>query len=268
MPDLYTYLRRIGYQGSQAAPRPDITTLREICRGHSATIPFETLEMFEGVVPATDVCLLFDKIVTQRRGGICIELNGLLAHFLQEIGFSVTIMAGGVALPQGRFSTRLDHSLLLVDVGGQAWLTDVGFSGASFFEPIPFPGAEQHQHGWAFFVEEEDGYHVVYRRDLDGQTVPLFRFTLQAYQLAEFRDVLEYHTLSPASPFPQTLICARTTDGGKITLVNDRVTVADRGRQSVTLISDMAEREHVLSRIFAGHEHLTQHAMNAWRKRH
>lgn len=258
------YLKRIGYQ---ASPSPDINTLREICRSHSAAVPFETLEMFEGVVPTTDIGLLFDKLVTERRGGICIELNGLLAHFLREIGFSVTLMAGGVALPQGRFSTRLDHSLLLVDIDGRTWLTDVGFSGASFFEPIPFPGGEQHQRGWDFSVAEEDGYQVVYRRDLDGQTVPLFRFTLRAYQMNEFSDVLEYHTRSPESPFPRTLICARTTDSGKITLVNDRVTVADRGRQSETLISDLTEREAVLSRIFAGHEHLTQRAMDALRAR-
>ncbi|GAA2040299.1 hypothetical protein GCM10009800_28130 [Nocardiopsis rhodophaea] len=62
-------------------------------------------------------------------------------------------------------------------------------------------------------------------------------------------------------------MCARITDSGKLTLINDRLTTADSGREQESTLADAASHERVLRRIFSGHDHLAHRALRLWRQR-
>src|SRR3954466_16237554 len=80
-----SYLARIGL--SVATPTPCLPTLRALRRAHLRAVPFENLDIHLGrpitLNPAAIVC----KIVDDRRGGICYELNGAFAALLPALGF-------------------------------------------------------------------------------------------------------------------------------------------------------------------------------------
>lgn len=93
MMDRSAYLARIGYEG---ALTPAIETLRGLHRAHVMTVPFENLDIHLGRPISLNPADLFRKIVVDRRGGYCFELNGLFTLLLEDVGFAVTRLAARV----------------------------------------------------------------------------------------------------------------------------------------------------------------------------
>ncbi len=71
--DFNAYLDRIKFKDPI---KIDIATLKSLQHHHIHAVPFENLNIHyqREIVLNTD--LLFDKIVNQKRGGFCYELNG------------------------------------------------------------------------------------------------------------------------------------------------------------------------------------------------
>ena len=79
------YMERIHFHGEA-----DLTkeTLDKLIYAHQTAIPFENLDVYEyhksiSLKPED----LFQKMVTDRRGGYCFEMNGLFGYMLQSMGF-------------------------------------------------------------------------------------------------------------------------------------------------------------------------------------
>ena len=79
--ELSAYLHRIGFDGRV---RPDLATLRAIHRAHQYAIPFENLDVQLHRPVVLDVEANYDKIVHQRRGGWCYEMNGVMGWALKQ----------------------------------------------------------------------------------------------------------------------------------------------------------------------------------------
>lgn len=74
--DVDAYLVRIGYEG-RLEPTPE--TLYALHRAHLLAIPYENLDIHLGRPLTLSLPDIFDKLVTQKRGGWCFEMNGLFA---------------------------------------------------------------------------------------------------------------------------------------------------------------------------------------------
>jgi N-hydroxyarylamine O-acetyltransferase len=131
--DIDAYLRRIEYDGPRVA---SVETLRGCIANISSLVPFENLDIPLGTPIRLDIRLIYDKIVTRRRGGFCYELNGLFGELLTAMGFSVEMLSARVRREDGGFGPEFDHMLLKVELE-EPWLVDVGF-GDSFVDPIVF----------------------------------------------------------------------------------------------------------------------------------
>ena len=68
------YLARIG---CDLPARPTAETLRSLHRAHLLTVPFENLDIHMGRPIILDEAAFYRKVVNERRGGFCYELNGL-----------------------------------------------------------------------------------------------------------------------------------------------------------------------------------------------
>ena len=95
-------------------------------------VPFENLTIHLGGTNVLDLESNYHKIVVERRGGWCFELNGPFAWLLAQLGFDVTLLAAGVHMGTG-YSNEFDHLALRVDLD-EPWLVDVGF-GENFTRP-------------------------------------------------------------------------------------------------------------------------------------
>jgi N-hydroxyarylamine O-acetyltransferase len=70
--DITPYLKRIDYSGSLGLTAEVLNGLHY---AHLLAVPFENLDIHLGHPILLNEDQLFDKIVTQRRGGFCYELN-------------------------------------------------------------------------------------------------------------------------------------------------------------------------------------------------
>ena len=213
------YLRRIDYQGPIVA---SAETLRALQVSHLRTVPFENLSIHakEPIVLNDDA--LFAKIVERQRGGFCYECNGLFAALLRAIGFKVTMLSAEVANAEGGYSQPFDHMTLMVELE-RRWLVDVGF-GDSFLEPLLLDEPEaQVQGNRTYRITAGDNYLILNHRDGE-EWKPEYRFTLQAYNYADFAEMCRYHQTSPESHFTQRRICSRATaEGGRMSLSEMRL---------------------------------------------
>ena len=77
IPDTDAYLSRIGFDGKA---EPTFDCLKKLMSCHLAAVPFENLDVYHGgIEPSLETDAMFEKIVTNRRGGYCFELNGLFS---------------------------------------------------------------------------------------------------------------------------------------------------------------------------------------------
>ena len=123
IPDTGEYLSRIGFSGVIGN---DVETLGRLMRAHMQRVPFENLEVFfEKREPNLSTAALFEKIVTNRRGGYCFELNGLFSRLLSSLGFSVSLFFARVV--KGGFLSPPSHEVLCIEAEGKRYFCDVGF---------------------------------------------------------------------------------------------------------------------------------------------
>lgn len=225
--DVSSYLARIDYRG----PR-DVSaeTLRELHKTHLLAVPFENLDVHFKRAIVLDEEKLVAKILAERRGGICYELNSAFYSLLSALGFRVSMLSAGVARDEGGFDPPFDHMALLVHLE-ERWLADVGF-GDSFREPLRLDlRGEQDQNGESYrIVEAEEQDLIVERRESESWK-PQYRFTLDPYKLDDFDEMCRYHQTSPESPFTQKRVCTRATPDGRITVSGMRLIVTDRGEK-------------------------------------
>lgn len=218
------YLDRIGYLGPQT---PGIDVFRSLHRAHMFAVPFENLDIALGREIMCDETRFLHKIVNERRGGFCYEMNGAFAALLRALGFQVTLLSARVSRDDGSDGPEFDHLALRVDLE-QPWLADVGF-GDSFVEPMRLePGLEQEQFGRRYRITPEDG-KLCLEANADRAWKKQYVFTLQPRQLSEFAAMCHYHQTSPDSPFTRKRVCSLATPEGRITVTGDKLIETRRG---------------------------------------
>ncbi len=234
------YLRRVEYGGSR---RPSLEVLRGLHLAHMWQVPFENLDIHLGREIALSEESLYRKVVEDRRGGFCYELNGLFAALLSVLGFQVRLLSARVVGADGLPGPEFDHLALLVDVGQRQLLADVGF-GDSFREPLALQsGTSQTQVGVSYRLEKASGeWSLLARAAGAGEGWrPSYSFTLEARRLDQFQEMCRHHQSSPDSPFTRNRMCTRATPDGRFTLSGMRTTETVHGRRQQSELEGEAE---------------------------
>lgn len=213
------------------------------------TIPFENLSIHENEPIVLQEELLFDKIVTRKRGGFCYELNGLFAALLREFGFEVAMLSASVAKNEGGFGPDFDHMTLMVSLK-ERWLVDVGF-GDSFQQPLLIDSRDVQPEGERSYQLEDDGsYLVLKEKKNDGEWKAQYRFSLQPWGLGDYEEMCRYHQTSPQSTFTQKRLCSMAKPNGRATLSDMRLieTVGEEKRERI--LADESEYKATLEKEF------------------
>ncbi|MEU1180478.1 arylamine N-acetyltransferase [Streptomyces sp. NPDC005820] len=242
------YLRRLGVG---RPPRPTAAALSELHLRHLLTVPFENLSVQLGERIVLEERRLVEKVVEERRGGFCYELNGAFGALLAALGFEVTFLAARVCGDQGRLGIPYDHMALRVGpADGGAWLADVGFGAHSHYPLRWADRGEQKDPGGVFRIAEAEAEAEAEGTgtgtgtgDLDvvRDGSPQYRLEVRPRVLGDFVAGAWWHSTSPESHFTRSLVCSRVTeDGGRITLSGRRlkVTAPEGGSTERELVTD------------------------------
>jgi len=237
--DIAAYLARIGYDGSRA---PTAETLAALHHAHMLTTPFENLDLHLGRRNVLDAEHNYRKIVRDRRGGWCYELNGTFARLLEALGFSVTRYSAAVVLSEPG-TPDFAHLTLRVDLA-EPWLCDVGF-GDSFTAPLRLdePG-DQERSGHSYRLDRGDG-RVLLRQD--GR--PQYRFTLEPREMHQFQGMCDA-LQTPPGHFTDAPVCSRATPDGRVSLAGMRLITTTRQERRERELADAGERRAVLRDLF------------------
>lgn len=252
MMDIDQYLQRIGFTGPLTA---DIPTLEKLQNIHLFSIPFEDLDIYFKLPVSLDVASIYEKVVMNKRGGYCYELNGLFYELLIAAGFKAHFISCRVAGAKG-YGPEYDHMAIIVDAGGKKMLVDVGYGDFTLKPLIIERDLVQHDGRNNYIISDNvmlDGkkYMSVGKwNDKRRLFVPEYVFTLAPHKMVDFADMHHYQQTNPKSQFVRSLMCSIPTENGRISIVNNRVIKTMNGIKTVMHINGEQQRRQLLKQYF------------------
>lgn len=246
------YLAYIGVDVSDF-PAKSLELLKEIHYKHLLAVPFEGLDVKMNIPLSMDPTIVLNKIIKRCRGAVCLEAGSLLYQVLKELGYDVWIISAQFWNDEVMaWGPHFGHMGLCVKIDQQVYLFDVGVGGA-FAEPLPLQ-EEIHHDRWGdfyFITEKNDEEELLILQQLKrGQIINIIRFNLEPHQVEEFSDMLIQHQTSPDSILVKQKFCTKRTETGKITLLEDRLTIVDQGQVTKQPVHSPEEWNELLQKYF------------------
>jgi N-hydroxyarylamine O-acetyltransferase len=265
--NLQTYLKRIGYTGNL---EPNLETLNALQAAHLSSIPYENLDIHLGRTLPIDETRAYQKLVLEKRGGWCYEMNTLFAWALRQIGFEVRYLSSGVLRLDGNTPDG-DHLILLVN---GTYLADVGF-GDGAIHALPLETGRYRAGFLEYGISFEAGFWTMH--NFPQSNTAGFVFRAEARDLGYFAQRCHSLQTSPESGFVRTTVCQRMTKDALYTLrgaVLTTLTASGKLEQTLTNYADykntllekfrleLPETQTLWEKIWARHEAWTQLAQN------
>lgn len=242
--DIDRYLRRIGLA---ARPSVDLDGLTRLQRAHMTAVPFENLDIALGSGVDVDQQRAVEKVVEQRRGGWCFEVNGAFAALLDALGFDVLLLGAAVLLDGP--SVVLEHVALEVALD-EPYLADVGF-GESFIRPLALNRSGPQNGGDGTYELLPSPQGTTLAKLEDGVPTAQYRFKRVAHELAEFDDISRSMQTDPDKHWRSKPFATRLLDGGpdRVTLTRDRLKLIRGGERTESAVGE-AEWDALLEEWF------------------
>lgn len=247
--DVRAYLDWIHYPGT---PAVSAGTLFALHQAHALTIPFENLDVVNGVPIRLDQERFYRKMVGTKRGGLCFEVNGLFKLVLDHIGFGSWFVGCQVYFPpDDAMGPELGHVAIVTRLHGVLYLVDVGF-GRGLLQPLAldFSGPQFQLGTWYRLSTLPEGA-ILLERSADGQEYQkMYKFTMAPRLLSDFEEACRYHQTCPDAPFTRQPLCSRPTPEGRITLTGSSLVITTFGEKREEPISSEAEFNEKLEQYF------------------
>ena len=185
---------------------PSLALLNALIDRHLATFPFTSVGPVLGDELPLDPDAIFDRIVTQRRGGYCFEHNALFFDVLSELGFDCRLVLAGVMFATD--DPPLDHRTTIVTLPEGDFIADVGLGWPTPTVPVPMNG-DIVGDSWRQFriaqVTDEVWQVQSFRKE---RWAPSYRFELREYTDADCEIGHAACSQDPESQFVTNVIAS------------------------------------------------------------
>lgn len=240
------YLARIN------TPRPehcDAEALRLLTRAHLENVPFEDLEPFlDRRSPSLEEDRLFEKIVEQRRGGYCFELNKAFYLLVTALGYEADRMAARIVYHRDE-PRPFSHRVSVVKADGKRWFCDVGFGGPGPKGALEFaPDITQEIFGDCYRFRFT-GTDAVLQLLEDGRFTDVLIICTRPCTEADFVPLNGYFGYHPDSVFTQRRVLYRCLPDGIVSLVGSELRIT-RSRVSESRLLEESEIPAALEKWF------------------
>ena len=241
------YLDRIGYSGNL---KPSLELLSSLQRTHLLHVPFENLDIHYHTPILLDPDRIYSKIIRDRRGGFCYELNGLYYSLLEALGFTVRrisarVYASGLSLPH-----EYDHLAVIVTLDGTEYLSDVGYKEFAFAPLKLEMNIPQDDERGQFLFDHYDSDHIRVSRVSETETLPEYVFKNVHREFSEFSAMCHFQQFDERSHFRKQKLISIPTENGRITLTSNKLKITENGEAKETPVRDVREFEALLKEYF------------------
>jgi len=242
------YLERINFEGEA---KPDVETLTRLVWAHHCAVPFENLDVVDGgQIPNLAIDALFEKVVTNRRGGYCFEMNAIFAALLKTVGYEVLPMIAKVGGPSPMGPMPSLHRVNLAVIDGEKYFCDVGFGGFMPRGALQFTdNVKQELAGNVFHFEgTENDWAMLYN---DSETPASVMFQIYTH-VQESVDFIPPNAITggPGGFFSMSRIVNLTLPNGSAALSNNKLTVRKDGEVAITDIVTQSDYYGALESVF------------------
>ena len=240
------YLKRINYTKEIKLNKE---TLFELQKKHLKSIPFENLDIHYGKEIILDIDSICTKIITNKRGGFCYELNGLFYNLLNDIGFHVKMISGRVYRKDNYYTKEFDHLAIIATIEKQKYLVDVGF-GKFSLKPleIQFDINLIDDFG-EFRFDKYDADYLRINEVINGKLIPQYIFKTKERKFSEFELMCRFHQSSKDSHFTKKKVISVVTNDGRLTL-NDNQLKITKGKFEKETLFEEKEFDSLLKEYF------------------
>jgi len=221
---LQDYFDRIGFSSETDK---SLATLEGLMRSQLCSVPFENTEVQAGRIPSLKAEDIVQKIVYDRRGGYCYELNGLFAMALCALGFEYYFAAARpMTYAQRRPKT---HMVVVVKLEDEKYLCDCGFGGYGLRAPIKIAENIEDEHaGERFFLELKGDEYLLSTQIIDDKA-PQYAFADTPQEWIEFSLANYFNATHPNAIFTQKKLAIMQTPSGRILLVDNKLKTIKNG---------------------------------------
>ncbi|WP_313235558.1 arylamine N-acetyltransferase family protein [Sporosarcina ureae] len=187
---------------------------------------FENLDVLLGNEEPITQQYLQDKMIQQRRGGLCYELNGLLYIVLRDLGFPVQLAAGTVWAPSPRDSYVMDrtHVVNLLEYEDTLYLIDSGFGNNLIMQPVALDGDAVTSPAGTFRLRTEttEKGTMVFEQLKYNNWELRYGLYPDAIDWTHLNHVKQQIHYNPESSFNKALLIAKVTNDGTYSINEDR----------------------------------------------
>ena len=244
--DLKAYYERIGIEQPKILDR---AALDRIILAHQSSIPFEDLDScYLKKAISIDPETLFQKIVVNKRGGYCFEMNGLFRDLLVATGYDAYCCyckVRGIERP-------VMHRGVFVRLEDGLYYGDVGFGG-----PMPAgsvkleEGLRQEVDGETFWFDKYDDYWWNLKRlNSAGEEESIILMTTQPQSDIDFEAPNYMCCRNPEGRFTTVKLVNLKTKTGHLSITDDEFVIEENGQKTVKTIESDEEFRKILKESF------------------
>lgn len=247
--DISAYLKRVHYELPLFCDEP---TLFGLHRAQRLSIPFDMLDVHLKIPLSLDEDYIFQKLIKDRRGGGCSQLNELLAMVLIQLGFKVERLLARVieSVPIGHMP-QISHKILKVSSGDSQWLSDVGYGGNALFDPLPWvlnKPFEQPSGEFRLISDKKLGYVLEKFSGTRWQAIYCFDETV--YYPEDFMPIMYYNALSRKMGFSKDAIITLPLLNGWKKMKNNKFLKMEDDTHHTFIIHDAKTYHATLNKEF------------------
>ena len=225
-----------------------LDNLAQLQNLHLLHVPFENLDVIRRTPIYLNLKTIYDKVVTNHRGGYCYELNGLFQTLLTSLGYEAHLISATVLGKNGKWAKADTHAAIIVQLD-KPYLVDVGFGAATPRLPIPLDGSERVDLDAVYSVKNFEGPLFDLMRKSESGERTLYRFNVEKKYLLDFHEGCVFNQISKDSVFTHTDIVTRATPVGRITLSDHTLTEIENGVPKTSILS-AEDKSSVLLDLF------------------
>ena len=242
------YLKRIGFYQSA---EPTLECLKKLIKCHLMNVPFENLDIFyKHLEPSLETDALFEKIVANKRGGYCFELNGLFCKLLEKVGYNCFGAICRIVLGFD-YPMPYTHRINIVNIADEFYFCDVGYGGPCPDEPlkIEYDKIISTESGKKFCFKKEGGEIALYVA-LGGEMKRLMVFSITPDDLVDFIPLNAFCAHSPYEPFVHKVMVSLLTETGKYSIDGDILRIKENETVTETKLLNDEDVEKALKKWF------------------
>lgn len=171
-----------------------LESLAHLQSNHLETLAWNTLDVFLGRKVILDPNIILNKFISEKRGGLCYELNGAFCYLLNQLGFDAYLSTCfALNYHDDPFDFPSDtHAIIIVNFENDKYLVEVGFG-----DLIKNPVKIENQ----FHYQDKSGeYRLLLREEIkrfqlerlcDSGWKPQYHFEVTPRDLKSFTPNLE-----------------------------------------------------------------------------